>query len=95
MVIKRLGPLSLAKLSGALYAIFGLIFGCVFSLIAMAGGFAADAAEGAGLGAMIGVGAVVLFPLLYGAMGFVFSLMAAWLYNMVAGMVGGIEVDIQ
>jgi len=28
-------------------------------------------------------------------LGFVMSLVAAWLYNLVAGMVGGIELDVQ
>jgi hypothetical protein len=35
----------------------------------------------------------VLFPILYGVMGFIFTLIAAWIYNGVAGMVGGIEID--
>ena len=40
MIIKRIGPLSCARLSGLLYAIIGLVLGGIFSLIAMAGGFA-------------------------------------------------------
>ena len=37
MVINRIAPFSLAKISGTLYAALGLIFGALFSLIAMAG----------------------------------------------------------
>src|SRR5688572_1257934 len=37
MVINRVGPLSVAKIAGALYAIMGLIAGAVISLLAMAG----------------------------------------------------------
>jgi hypothetical protein len=95
MIITRIGPLSFAKLSGLLYAIFGLVFGGIFSVIAMAGGFASDTAGAAGIGALIGVGAVVVFPIFYGLMGFVTTLVGAWLYNVVAGVVGGVEVDIQ
>lgn len=95
MVIKRLAPLSFAKLSGILYAIMGLVFGGLFSLIALAGGFASDADGAAGVGAMIGVGAVVVFPILYGLIGFVTTLIGAALYNLAAGIVGGVELDVQ
>ena len=43
----------------------------------------------------LGVGAIVFFPILYGCMGFVATLIGAWLYNVVAGLVGGIEMDLQ
>ncbi|RPI50234.1 MAG: hypothetical protein EHM55_21870 [Acidobacteria bacterium] len=95
MIIKRIGPLSCAKLSGLLYAVIGLVLGGIFSLVAVAGGFASDTAGAGGVGAIIGVGAVIVFPILYGLMGFVATLVAAWLYNVVAGIVGGVEVDIQ
>ena len=42
----------------------------------------------------MGVGAVIVFPILYGLMGFVATLIAAWLYNVAAGVVGGVEVDV-
>ena len=95
MIIKRVGPLSCARLSGLLYAVIGLILGGIFSLVAMAGGFSSETAGDAGIGAMIGVGAVLVLPILYGLMGFVATLIAAWLYNVAAGIVGGVEVDIQ
>jgi hypothetical protein len=95
MIINRIGPLSIAKLSGLLYAIFGLVFGGIFSLIAMAGGFASDTAGAAGIGAIMGVGAVIVFPIFYGLLGFVSTLVGAWLYNVAADVVGGVEVDIQ
>jgi len=95
MVIKRIGPISCAKISGALYAILGIIIGAVFSMIALAGGFASDSAEGAGIGAGIGVAAIIVFPILYGCIGFVGTLLVAWLYNIGAELVGGIEIDVQ
>ena len=45
MVIKSIRPLSLAKLSALLYAIFGLLIGAVISMVAMAGGFASDSSQ--------------------------------------------------
>jgi hypothetical protein len=95
MIIKRVGPLSCARLSGALYAFIGLIIGGIFSMIAMAGGFASDTSGMPGVAAVVGVAAIIVFPILYGLMGFVATLVAAWLYNVVAGIVGGVELDIQ
>ena len=95
MVVKRIGPLSVGKVAGTLYAVLGVLIGGVFSLIAMAGGMASDTAGASGMGALIGVGAIVFFPILYGGLGFLFTMLAAALYNIVAGMVGGIELDMQ
>jgi hypothetical protein len=95
MVIKRLAPLSLAKIVGMLYVVLGLIFGATFSLAAMAGAFAFDQADTPLFFRFMGTGAVFMFPIFYGCLGFIVSLVAAWLYNILAGLVGGIEIEIQ
>jgi hypothetical protein len=61
----------------------------------MAGGFASETSHGTGIAAAMGVGAVIFFPIFYGVMGFVASLVGAWLYNIAAGIMGGIELDVQ
>jgi hypothetical protein len=94
MVVKRIGPVSCAKIAGILYAVMGLCFGALISLLAMSG-FGPDRGGVAGLGTMMGVGAIIAFPIFYGVIGFVSSLIAAWLYNIVAGMAGGVELDVQ
>jgi hypothetical protein len=93
MVVRSVAPLSAAKLAGVLYALIGFIIGGLFALAAMAGAFAADQDAGF-MGSVMGIGAMVAFPLLYGCLGFVFTLLGAWLYNVVARMVGGIELDV-
>lgn len=95
MVIKRIGPVSCAKITGTLYAILGALVGGVFSMIAMAGGFASETSGAAGIGAMIGVAAIIVFPILYGGIGFLATLIGAWLYNFAAGLVGGVEIEVQ
>src|SRR5262245_38818929 len=95
MVIKRIGPVSVGKVAGTLYTVMGLLIGAVVSLIAMAGGMASDSSGAAGFGALIGVGAIVVFPILYGCLGFLFTMLFAALYNVIAGWVGGVEVDLQ
>jgi hypothetical protein len=95
MTIKSVVPMSCAKVAAVLYGIGGLLAGGLFSLVSLMGGLAADDGAAAGFGAMIGAGAIIVFPLVYACLGFVGSLIAAWLYNIVAGMVGGIEFETQ
>ncbi len=98
MVITRVGPLSCAKIAGTLYAAIGLVLGIFFSIAAMIGGLVSQTSEstgfGAGIGVLMGAGAIVVLPLLYGGMGFLVTLLGAWLYNVLAGTVGGIEIDV-
>jgi hypothetical protein len=94
MVIKRIGPLSCAKMVGTLYVFVGLFMGALFSLFALAGVFASDTTEAPFIGAFVGVGSIIFFPLLYGCMGFVSALIGAWLYNLLAGFVGGIQMEV-
>ena len=95
MVITRIEPLSCAKVAGTLYAMVGVAIGAVVSVIALAGGFGSDSAIGAGAGALVSVGAIVVFPLLYGGIAFIVTVIVVWLFNIAAGMVGGIEVQVK
>lgn len=90
MVIKRVGPLSCAKVAGLLYVILGFVFGACFSLLAMAG-FASGADSA--MPFFFGVGAIVFLPIFYGALGFVGTLVMTSLFNLVVGITGGVEVD--
>lgn len=94
MIVRRVGPLSFAKITAILYALFGLLFGAILSLVSLAGFAAASGQQGAA-GMLFGVGAVVILPIFYGCLGFVVSLISAALYNVIAGWVGGIELDVQ
>ena len=95
MVIKRVGPISCAKIAGALYAILGFFAGAFVSLLAMAGAFVSQDDVVPFAGALFGVGAIVLLPVFYGCLGFVATLIMAWIYNIVASAVGGVEIDVQ
>jgi hypothetical protein len=44
---------------------------------------------------MFGVGAIIVLPIFYGVLGVVMGALTAALYNLFAGMFGGIELDIQ
>ena len=99
MVIRRISPLSAGKIAGALYAIIGLVIGAVFAIIGMLGAAAGAGASEAGMGALpgmiFGVGAIVILPVFYGVLGFVMTAFTAWLYNLMAGLVGGLEIEVE
>ena len=94
MIIRRVGPVSCGKIAGTLYGIIGLVVGAVVSLIAVTGAFS-PSPETAAMGAMVGVGAIVAFPLLYGGLAAICFILGAALYNVIAGLVGGIEIDLE
>ena len=97
MVVKRVGPLSVAKNAAVLYAVLGIFVGAIFSLAAVAGAFGAsdDAGVAAGVAGIMGIGAIIAFPIFYACIGFIGALIAAALYNVVAAMVGGIELEVE
>jgi hypothetical protein len=92
VVIRRVGPLSVAKVAGLLYLILGFIFGAFVSLFAMVGLLASQRESSLG-GMLFGAGAIVILPICYAVFGFVMTLITAWLFNLVVGITGGIEVD--
>ena len=61
MTIKRIHPMSLAKVSGFLYAMLGLIIGLCVTLLSLAGAGKGGPLAGA-FGAMFGVAAIIVFP---------------------------------
>ena len=98
MVIKRIKPMSFAKMNAVIYGLIGLLVGGMFSLLAMAGGLAAGAdSESGGLaatfGMIFGIGAIIIAPICYAILGFIGGLIGAVVYNFAAGMMGGIEVE--
>lgn len=92
MVINRVGPLSCAKIVGLLYAILGLVIGAIISLLTATLGFVPGREPG---NPIFGLASVVVFPIAYGMAGFLATLVAAWLYNGLAGLVGGVEIDVR
>src|ERR1700687_1203693 len=104
--VKRVGPGSAFKIGLVLYGIIGLLAGIVMACVSMVAGSLAglghptvpgETAVSWDLRSLclgMGVGAVIFFPLLYGVFGGIFAAVGAVIYNLVAGWVGGLEVDI-
>jgi hypothetical protein len=92
VVIRRVGPLSCAKVAGLLYLIIGFIFGAFVSLFAV-GGVLASRTDSSLPGMLFGAGAIVILPICYAAFGFIMTLIMTALFNVIVGITGGIEVD--
>ena len=84
--IRRFSIGQSAKFLGVLYALFGLIFVPVFLLMEM---FAPEGTGG--FGTMF----AIAMPVMYGVFGIIGGAIGAALYNLVAGWVGGIEVELE
>jgi len=95
MIVKRIDPLSLAKVSAVLYALMGFIVGCCIGLFSLLGLAADQGPEPAVFGLIFGAGAVVVFPIFYGALGFLGSLVMAALYNVAVRFTGGIVLEME
>lgn len=83
--IRRVSIGQTAKVVGVLYALLGLVFVPFFLIVA------AVAPEQAGFG----FGFALVVPVFYGVLGFIFTAITCALYNWVAGMMGGIEVQLE
>lgn len=82
--IRKFGVLQTAKVVAIMYALLGLVFVPVFLFVS------AVSPNQQGVGA----GFALLMPILYGALGFLLTALTCTLYNLVAGLVGGIEVEL-
>lgn len=103
MTIKRFGVISVAKMYGLLTFIVGLIVGVIYGLFIMIFGMAmsslapssTDATAGGVSSVIIGLGVMIGLPLFYGLMGFIAGAIGALIYNAVAGIVGGVKLELE
>ncbi|MEO8205377.1 MAG: hypothetical protein ABI615_04295 [Chthoniobacterales bacterium] len=95
--LKRIEPLQAGKMFGALYALLSLIFVAFLLFFAVLGLLVPSlngSVASAGFG-MIGVIIIAIFvPVLYGVAGFIAGVICAWLYNIIAGVIGGIRFEV-
>ena len=82
--IRRFGVGQTAKVVGVLYTLTGVVL-VPFVLIA-----AMYSPNKSGLGP----GVALLLPIIYGVAGFILTAIGCAIYNFVAGLVGGIEVEL-
>lgn len=98
MILKKFNAMSVAKVSGLLYGLLGLLIGALVALMSLIGSGTAAMAAKSGkplFGLLLGAGAVVGLPLFYGGLGFVTGYLGALMYNWVAQMAGGLEFEME
>ena len=87
---------------GILYGCIGLLFLPFFALAELAGAFARQTQQAQSAGGppaallavmMFGVG--IFMPVFYGLFGFIFGVISAAIYNLIARWIGGIEVEVE
>ncbi len=89
MKISRIGVLSLGKIWGSIYAILGLLISLFFMVLILIG-FSKNMG-----GASMEIITLLLVPLLYGILGVVTGVVFALLFNVVAGLLGGLEIEVE
>lgn len=94
--IKRINPVSVAKIYGLIMASLGLIFGVVVGFIMFFIGTFTGTDNNFDIyfGPTLGIAGFISMPLLFGFLGFLFGLLSAFIYNMLALWVGGIIIDL-
>ena len=80
--ISRVAVLQNAKFMAVLYLVLSIPFVLLFGLISM------FMPNGSGMGGGL---FLILAPIFYAVGGFIFTVIGALVYNLVAGLVGGIE----
>lgn len=83
--IRNIDPVQAAKVVAVLYLILGLVLIPIFLFLT----FMDSNAFGLGMGFMI------FIPVMYAVVGFISTIVMCALYNLVAGWVGGIEVELE
>ena len=99
--IKRVGVFSCAKMYAITLAAVGLVFGILYGLIfmvlggAMMAGGGRDAGMAGGSSLVIGLVMMIAIPVFYGFLGFIVGLISGLVYNIAAGVVGGLELELE
>lgn len=99
--IRKLGVLSVAKIYAVMMFVMSLLISIPYGLFIMIFGVAMmGSGEKAGFAAgggsiVIGLLIMIGLPIFYGIMGFVLGTISAFIYNIFAGMVGGVEIEVE
>jgi hypothetical protein len=92
--IKHIQPLTVAKIFGLIYGIMGLLFGLIFSLVSTSRILLFGGTNAIMLLLTV-LGITLALTIGYGLLGFLSGAASAWLYNIVAKKIGGIEIELK
>jgi hypothetical protein len=97
--LKRIAPLKFGLILGIMYGLMSLLIipfmllSVVFALLAPA--HQENAGLPAGIGAALGIVLAIFIPVLYAVLGGLLGMLMAWVYNVIASWVGGIEFEVE
>ena len=98
LAVRRIRLLSAGTMAGLVGAFLGLLTAIPISLFAILGAGASQVSDfGASIGipsVLLGVGSLLGLPLAYGLVAFVWGLLHALVYNVVASFTGGLVLEI-
>lgn len=98
MILRRIEPMSLAKVYAVIYAVIGLLFGlpmaCLSAMMGSMVGSSDYGDAGAAFGGF-GLASIIVIPLFAAVAGFIGGLVTAFIYNLVADRVGGVELEFE
>ncbi|UZD20961.1 hypothetical protein PBT90_15395 [Algoriphagus halophytocola] len=90
--IEKIGVTSMARIYGLTMAIMGFVIGLFYALFLSAfSGLLGS--EYSGMGGL-GIWMVIVFPIFYGVLGFIFGALGAVVYNFIASKTGGLEIQL-
>lgn len=95
MELKRVGIMSLAKIAGLIGVIYGLVSGLLFSIIYSKAGSIPGLTEQLGMISSLGYSSIIVLPILNGIIYFIAGVVIAFIYNLLAKKVGGIELTLE
>ncbi|MDP9017939.1 MAG: hypothetical protein M3N19_06445 [Candidatus Eremiobacteraeota bacterium] len=90
--LKNINPVQCGIVLAVMYAFLGIIF-----VVLMAPFMALIATMGINTGnpaSSMGFAGLLVFPIIYGVLGFISGLLSAFIYNLVAGWTGGVEITL-
>lgn len=100
--INKMGVFSVAKMQAVLGLVIGLIIGIIYGafiiLYSLLGASLVGGNNGlavGGGGVVIGVVVMIAVPVIYAIFGFIGGAIGAFVYNIFAKMIGGIEMEVE
>lgn len=90
-VIKSIDIMSWAKIQALFGIVFGLFYGVLFAVMGSIIGFNKGMPGLEAFGFMT----IIIFPIVFAIMGFICGAIMAFLYNIFAGKIGGIKIDLE
>jgi len=90
--IERFSVLATSLVLATVYLVIGIVFGLLGVLgVGLFGAWSGSEMTSFGLGS---IGVMIGMPILYAVVGFIVTAIFCFLYNIAAGLVGGIELTL-